>query len=236
MEAERGPVWSHHLGPQAAHAGAPPQVGLGTNTSTDQPTALFFPNRHLKVSQGASRTTGNRPGADQRGRYQVNGILAPAPIPAAERRCRTEAAVWSLSLQQSLVSERASAPGPGPPLWPPCGPHSRRPPHSGPWGLELFMPQAAARAAGPAHAELSCHRRGWRSEAAYPKVHGSGGTRKVCVHLTPICHRPGRPSPPALWDLLCSLLGALLASREGGHLEAMTSCDRTTQCLFSQHS
>lgn len=64
-EAECGPVWSHRLGPQAAHAGAPPQVGLGTNTSTDQPTALVFPNQHLKVSQGPSQTTGNCPGADK---------------------------------------------------------------------------------------------------------------------------------------------------------------------------
>lgn len=64
-----------------------------------------------------------------------------------------------------------------------------------------------------------------------PKHTAQGDTGKCVWTSTPACHRPGRPSLPALWDLLCNLLGALV-SWKGGHLRVMTSCDQTTQSLL----
>lgn len=51
-----------------------------------------------------------------------------------------------------------------------------------------------------------------------PKHTAQGDAGKCVCTSTPRGHGPGRPSPPALWDLLCSLLGALPVSWKGGHL------------------
>lgn len=221
METECGPAWSYHPGPQAAHTGAPMQMGLRTNTYTDQPTALFLLNWHLKVSTGGFKDPRKLSWCGPKGLTpsKQDPHPHPSPRPRAQLQNRGRGVVLVPPAEPGVrvgICTRHRATRRAAPVdhTPEASPSTQASGDS-----SCLCLRTAAWAAGPADAELSFQRRGGEgrasSEAAHPKAHSSEGQgRCVCVS-NPICHRPEGPSPPALWDLLCSLLGAPLASRKG---------------------
>lgn len=180
--------------------------GGGINTCIDHPAGSFaFIStwREVRRASGSQESIPGQPGGAE-GYVKSKDLPTQSPT---QSRDRTREVVWvgdpwpsSTVGVEAGVGARPQGVSPDPMKCQACRPHSRSPFSPGPWGTGVWT-------AG--RAKLSSHSWGRRREGTCLKAHG--------VHLEPGCHRPGRPSPPALCGLPCSPPVALLDSRKGGN-------------------